>query len=314
MRLDGKGLKKWFPKMVQGPTVSRLIDMEYLSPFKIYAPVSINVSGLHTRMGDYVREEVEAAVNKPSITGNAIQHYIKYLLGKRAVVFCASIKHSKAVADAFNFNGISAAHIDGDTSSAQRDEWIGQFNRDKIKVISNVDLFGEGFNVPAMEGAILLRPTQSLGLYLQQCGRALRPYPGKKEAIILDHAGNCLRHGLPDEDREWTLEDRAKPPRKPKESSSVKLCPQCLAAQLPGRPQCKYCDHIFEIKSRKIEEREGELSEISSSQIKKDRKREQGRAQSLQDLIQVGKQRRYKNPYAWARYIFNARQAKRLGR
>ncbi len=314
IRLDGKGLKPWFPMMVEGPNIQELTRDGFLSPCKIFAPSKIDTSGLHTRMGDYVKSELEMAVDKPRITGNAIEHYIKHMDGKRAVVFCASIRHSNHVVADFNANKIPAAHVDGETPTAERDAAIDRFRKGELKILSNVDLFGEGFDIPAMEGAILLRPTQSLGLYLQQCGRALRPYPGKKEAIILDHAGNCFEHGLPTEVREWTLNDQEIKGQGKSEGPSVKLCPKCFAAQLPGPPACIYCGFVFEIKPRKVDEVSGELSEVQEGQFRRENRQEQGRTESLNDLIILGKRRKYKNPYGWARFVFNARQAKKLGR
>lgn len=312
IRLDGKGLKDWFPVMVKGPTVPWLIEHGYLSPYKMYAPSTIDVSRIHTKMGDYVKSELDAAVNKPSITGDAILHYRKFMDGKRAVVFCASVNHSENVVREFNARGIPALHVDGETPTVQRDGAIELFRKGEVKILSNVDLFGEGFDIPAMEGAILLRPTQSLGLFLQQCGRALRPYPGKERATILDHAGNCLRHGLPDEIRDWSLEDRERTSRSKSDGPGVRVCPQCLGAQKPGRTECEYCGHTFEVKSRKIDEREGDLAEVTASNLKKQDRIEQGRAVSLQSLIELGKRRGYKNYYAWARFVFNARQKKKL--
>lgn len=156
-------------------------------------------------MGDFVRSELSTVVDKPLITGDAIAHYQRHAYGKRAVVFCVSVEHSKHVVSSFNAAGIAAVHVDGETPTEVRDDAIKHFARGNVKIISNVELFGEGFDCPSIEAAILLRPTKSLGLYLQQIGRALRPYPGKENAIILDHSGNCLRHGLPDEEREWSL-------------------------------------------------------------------------------------------------------------
>ena len=209
-RLDGTGLDKWFRVMVKGPSVAWLIENKYLSNYKLYAPSKVDLTNVRTRMGDYVGSELTAVVDKPSITGDAIKHYKKLADGKRAVVFCASIEHSKHVVKQFLDAGIPAAHVDGETDINERDAAIRRFRDGTIKILSNVELFGEGFDVPCIEAAILLRPTQSLGLYLQQVGRSLRPNPGKDYAVILDHAGNCERHGLPDDEREWTLAGREK--------------------------------------------------------------------------------------------------------
>lgn len=310
-RLDGAGLRKYFSEIVHGPSVEWLIQNKYLSNYKLYAPATINTEGIHTRMGDYVQSELSAVIDKPSITGDVISHYQKYANGKRAIVFCVSVEHSKHVVSQFLGAGISASHVDGDTDSFERDKAIHRFKNGDCKILSNVDLFGEGFNVPNMEAAILLRPTQSLGLYLQQVGRSLRPSEGKTQAIILDHAGNCRRHGLPDDPREWSLDGRdAK--KKNNDSERIKICPKCFAAAFPGRRECPHCKHVFELKPREVEQKDGDLKEIDLNAERRRRFAQQGKAQSMDELIALGKQRGYVRPYAWAAHIFRARQAKKL--
>lgn len=313
-RLDGRGLNKWFTSMVKGPDVSWLIENKFLADYRLYAPSTVSLAGVHTRMGDFVKSELSAAVDKPTITGDVIRHYQRYAGGKRAVVFCVSIEHSKHVVAQFQAAGIPAAHVDGETDGETRDREIQRFERGETLVLSNVELFGEGFDLPAIEAAILLRPTQSLGLYLQQVGRALRPSEGKANAIILDHAGNCERHGLPDEPRDWTLLGRGeKKQASDGSSASVKICPKCFAAQFSvGRPACKLCGHVFETKPREIEHVDGELVEVDPAAVRLQRAREQGRAESLQDLIALGRRRGYKKPEAWAHHIFRYRQARKL--
>lgn len=311
LRLDGMGLGKWFSAMVNGPSVQWLIANGYLASYKLYAPSKLNLSKVHTRMGDYVQSEISALVDKPTITGDVIKHYKKLCNGKRAVVFCVSVKHSLHVVEQFNQAGISAAHIDGETKMEERDEKLNQFRNGSIKVLSNVDLFGEGFDLPSLEVAILLRPTKSLGLYLQQVGRSLRTYENKSFAIILDHAGNCEQHGLPCENREWTLAGNKGNKEGSKNEISVKICPKCYAAQKPGELYCIYCNHQFEDNSRVVNEVEGELVEVDHEALRKIRKRQQGGAQSLEELTELGRKRGYKRPRLWAKYIFNAREAKR---
>ena len=310
-RLDGQGLKPYFSCMVNGPSVEWLINQKYLSPYKLYAPVSINLAGLHTSMGDFVKSELSDRVDKPSITGDAIQQYTKYATGKRAVVFAVSIEHSKHIAAQFNATGIPAAHIDGETDITMRDYNIERFREGKIKVLSNVDLCGEGFDLPALEAAILLRPTKSLGLYLQQCGRTLRTFPGKSHAIILDHVGACATHGLPDDERQWTLEGRDKN-NDNGNSIHVKICGRCYAAQRPGSKECKFCGHIFEVESRKVEQIPGELSEVDVIQMRRQRNMEQGRCKTREELISLGQQRGYRNVNGWVYMIMQSRQRKKL--
>lgn len=312
-RLDGTGFEDFFQAMVQGPTMRELIDEGFLSDYKLFKPPAINTKNLHTIMGDFVKSELVDLMDRPSITGNAIEHYRKHAKGKRAVVFCVSIKHSEDVVRDFNEAGIPAAHVDGETPPDIRKHTIKRFRNGEIKILSNVELFGEGFDLPALEAAILLRPTMSLGLYLQQIGRALRPSPGKSHAIILDHAGNCERHGLPDEDRDWSLKGINKADGNGSiPSVSIRTCPKCYAAQAPGQPKCQFCGFIFEAKGRKIDEKEGELVEVDPVLLRKQQRRIQGQCETKEDLIAEGIRRGYPRPEAWAHHVWQGRQAKLL--
>jgi superfamily II DNA or RNA helicase len=307
-RLDGKGLGEHFSIMIEGPTVAWLIENGFLSKFKVFAPSTVDTSTIHSRMGDFVKDELSLLMDKPSITGNAVENYIKYAKGKRALCFCVSIAHSKHVVEQFNANGITAAHIDGTMDGQERDKIVSDFSEGRILILSNVEILGEGFDVPAAEAAILLRPTQSVSLHLQQCGRVLRPSPGKEYAVILDHAGNCLRHGLPDDEREWSLEGREKRKKgdASKPSITVRQCKACYYVQAAKYDVCQSCGESLLGEGRKVEEKEGELHEITRER-KKIERQEQGKAASLESLIELGKARGYKQPYAWARHVLNGR-------
>ena len=310
-RLDGKGLDDLFSAMVPGPSVSWLIEQGFLSRYRAFAPPPPDLSGLHTRMGDFVRSENEAAMDKPTITGDAIAHYLRLARGKSAVAFCVSVKHSQHVAEQFRAAGIVAVHLDGNTPALERRNAVSAFRRGEIKVLTNVDLFGEGFDLPSLEVSILLRPTQSLSLYLQQVGRALRVSEGKEQAIILDHAGNIDRHGLPHDDREWTLEGRKK--RKSGAGAEagppVRQCPKCYAAHSPA-PKCPECGHVYVVQARAPEVVDAELVEVDLEAARKVRLQEQRECQSLGELIDLGKQRSYKKPVHWAAHYHSARKGK----
>jgi len=309
-RLDGAGLEKYFKAMVQGLTTQQLIEQGYLSKYKLFAPSKINTSKVHTRMGDFAKSEIEALVDKPTITGDAIKHYKKLCNGKRAVVFCTSIKHSEHVVDEFTAQGIRAVHLDGESQKGYRDLMLDKFRKGEIEVVSNVDLFGEGFDLPTLEASILLRPTQSLSLYIQQCGRCLRPSPGKEYAIILDHAGNTERHGLPDEDREWSLEGNKGNKTNQEAKLKIKTCPKCYAVQLPGKLTCDFCGYTYETQEREINHVDGELVEVDYEKLRKEKRAIQGQCQTKEDLIAEGIKRGYKCPRLWAQHIWNARQRK----
>jgi DNA repair protein RadD len=316
-RLSGEGLARHFKEMVVGPSVRELMDRGFLSKYKFYAPSKPDLSKTHSRMGDFVKEEIEEVMDRKTITGDAVKHYQKYAMNKKAVAFCVSIKHSQHVAESFRAAGIMALHVDGKTPHADRMKAFNAFADGEIKVLTSVAIFSEGLDLAALvgrevciEAAILLRPTQSLSLFLQQVGRALRRK--LEPAIILDHAGNYLRHGLPDDDREWTLSGRKKGKKKEEEAAvQVRQCPECYAVHKPA-PICPECQYKYPIQSREVEENDGDLEELNVEEIRRQKRKEQGGANSIEQLIALGKARGYKNPASWARHVFNGRKAKQM--
>jgi superfamily II DNA or RNA helicase len=312
-RLDGAGLgPPYFQRMICGPSPAWLIENGFLSKYRLFRPNTVDVSGLHKRMGDYIASESAALVNRPVITGDAIGHYRKHCPGARALAFCVSVEHSKAVAAAFMAAGIPALHVDGKTHDHLRDQMMADFAAGKIRVICNVDLFGEGYDCPALEAVILLRPTASVGMYMQQVGRALRTAPGKEYAIILDHVGNSLQHGDPDEERVWELTPGKEEKEKPK-VPPPRTCGYCWASNRAGATHCKVCKRAFPVESRQVDQVDGELDEVNQDELAARRaaKVEQGMAQTLEALTQIGTMRYGpdKGP-RWAMHVWEARQKK----
>lgn len=310
-RLSGEGLKDTFSTLLVGPTVGELIAQGHLSPYRLFAPPVTYTDGIHRRMGDYDKKELSQATDTPTITGCAVTHYTKLASQRRAIVFCVSINHAIHVASQFRDAGYTSASIDGKCSLWERRSLVSRFAKGEIQVLTSCDLISEGFDLPAIEVAILLRPTQSLALHLQQIGRALRPYPGKEYALILDHAGNTLRHGLPDDDRQWSLDGRES--RQASEADgptvSVRTCGQCFAAVRSPALTCPYCGFTFPLKPREVEEVKGTLEEVDRELIRLQQRREVGRAKDLDALFAIAKQRGYKPQ--WAYFVNKARQAKK---
>jgi superfamily II DNA or RNA helicase len=247
MRLDGKGLGAAFDELIVGPSVRELIDGGWLSRFAIFAPAperAVDLKGLRTVAGDYALGPLADRMSSDVIFEDVIKEFDKHLRNRSALAFCPTLDHSCATARMFRANGVNAVHLDGDTPAGERRETIARLGREPL-VITNCGLISEGLNVPVVGGIIMLRPTKSLGLYLQQIGRALRPAPGKDRAIVLDHASNVFRHGFPDTPREWSLADRPKQrgeaPVKRCAScgalipASARECPECGAAQPPQK-------------------------------------------------------------------------------
>lgn len=303
-RLDGAGLGRWYGEMVEGPSVAELISNGSLSPYRLFAPAMPDLSDVETLAGDFKQSALARAMDKPQIVGDAIGHYRRLCDGKRAVVFAAGVQNSKNIAAQFNQAGIAAEHVDGEMSTEQRDGAVERFRRGETLVLCNADLFGEGFDVPAIEAAILLRPTKSLSLHLQQVGRALRPAPGKDCAVILDHAGNSLRHGLPDDERAWDLADREKRKKADGPVVAVRQCKACFYVYRPA-PKCPQCGHVAAGVAREIEQVEGTLAEVTRDRLKVAARKEIGRAQSRQDLEKIARERGYKA--GWVDYMMKAR-------
>lgn len=316
IRLSGEGLSPPFDDLILGPTVAELTDGGSLAPARVFAPPLIETAGIHTRMGDFSRSELESAVDKPKITGDAVEHYKRLADGKRAVVFCVSVQHATHVAQEFRNAGYRAVSLDGGLDRSTRRDVVRDYQSGNIGVLTSCDLISEGFDCPGIEVGVSLRPTQSLGLWLQQVGRCLRP--GKPEAIIIDHAGNSVRHGLPNEVRDWSLQGirRGKQNRAHAETApSIRVCPNCFSAQESGRKTCIHCAHTFPIQARKVSHSKGELIELTPEQAAKAHaarhaRQEVGMSKSLDDLIRIGTARKYRDPEAWGRYVLAGRAKK----
>ena len=315
-RLDGKGLGELFEDLIQGPSVEELIKEGSLSDYTIYAPPSVDMSGVKMQFGEFAKRESEQRTGSTTVIGDAVEHYLKIIPNGQAIIFCTSILNSHKTVEQFLDAGIATAHIDGETHHRIRRETIEAFRRREIKVISNVGLFGEGFDVPALDAVIMLRATASLGMFLQMAGRSLRPAKGKKMAYIIDHVGNVARHGLPCMEREWSLAGSEK--KETESVESVRVCPKCFAVVKSFKKYCTHCKYVFEVQEREVQQIAGDLKALGKDEIKKREKElrlakkvEQGHCKDLQSLITLGRKRGYEKPEGWAKHVFNSRVNKK---
>lgn len=338
IRLDGKGLGRGyggsFDVLVQGISLRQLIEQAYLVKPIVYASkTKVDLTDVKKIGGDFDTDALANVMDKPVITGSAIEHYQKICPDVPAVAWCANVAHARHVAEQFNAAGIPAMSLSGEDDSAERDRALAALTAGTIKVITFAMLLVEGVDCPAIGAVILLRPTMSLASYLQTIGRSLRTIyaegmpldtieqrfaaidagPKGRFAYVLDHAGLVFRHGLPDEDREWDLAGQIKKKGKKKNQevlAPVLQCPQCYLVHDP-LPACPKCGHVYEVKVRKIDEVEGELAEITpevAERLKRDRQREVSGAKTIEDLEKIAAQRGYSR--GWAKHLFNARQHK----
>jgi DNA repair protein RadD len=263
-RLDQRGLAECFDELIVGPPVRELISQGWLADFTCYShPHTPDTSGFKIRGGDFAQDELGAAMLKPQLMGSAVEHYRRHLDGRPALAFAVTVAHAEALAAEFAAAGYRAVSVDGKLDDDERARRVGGLSDGTFQVVVSCELLGEGFDAPAVSGVLLCRPTQSLTVYLQQVGRALRPKPDGSKAVILDHAGVVMKHGLPDRVHPWDLNA---PKRKPAESAGVRICRSCFAANPAGARVCEACGEPFALAEPKAPPRtaNGELVEITS--------------------------------------------------
>ncbi len=317
-RLDGRGLGReyggHFDVLVEGPTVEALTTAGYLSPARVYIPPQIaDLAGLKTRGGDYAVGDAATRMDRPTVTGDAIEHYERICPGASAIVFCTRVQHAENVAAAFRDRGWKSESVDGTLPDAARRHRIRALGTGQLQILTSCEIVSEGTDIPIVAAAILLRPTQSLGMHLQQIGRVLRIAPGKTYATILDHVGNCVRHGFPDDPREWSLAGRMKG-KGDDRGPPFRVCPQCFAAFRPA-PVCPYCGFEYPINEREVDQVQGDLVEAGDQEknyirYQRNQMRAQvGRAADRESLERIAEDRGYKT--GWVDYILKARAKKK---
>ena len=251
-RIDGSGLADVNDLLIEGVDAQWLIEHEFLSPYDYYAP-NIRMPKFRIRRGDFDISQVTAFFrdNIKTIYGDTLSHYKRLANGKKAICYLPGVEASKQTAAMFRSSGIPTEHIDGTTPERERDRIISDFRDGKVKILCNVDIISEGFDVPDCECVILLRPTKSLTLFIQQAMRCMRYREGKR-AVIIDHVNNIDTHGFPDAKREWLLEGH--PKKKGEGASPVKCCKSCFACVPAGVKVCPHCGTPFEMEEHRSTE------------------------------------------------------------
>lgn len=330
-RLDGGGLDAHFDALVPGPSTAELIEIGALSDFVIYAPAVPDMGGVGKTAGDFAAGAAANVMMRPKLVGDIVAHWRERAAGLRTVGFACRVDHSLSMVDAFRAAGIPAAHLDGDTPAAERARIVRAYADGEVQVLWNVALFGEGFDLASVAGrdvtidaVIQARPTMSLSLHLQQVGRALRPAPGKR-AIILDHAGNAHRHGLPDDAREWSLAGRSKGGAANDNGPPPPVtCAGCFGQiRRPLPDACPYCGHELEAQRRaeEIKVEAGRLVELERSRAAAEERArknaeflEVANADSLDALVAIARKRGYRFPMQWAQHKWGGRMAKKAAK
>lgn len=215
IRSDGRGLGEMYEDLIMGPSVDTLVEDGFLVPMRYYAPSQPDMAYLESivdaRKGDYNEKKLGQYMeqNRPLI-GDVVKHYKRLASDRQAVVFASSVRHSMYLAEAFNKAGVSAEHIDGTTYHMERQRIYEDVHSGKTQVLTNCAVLIEGWDEPQISAVIMARPTKSVGSYLQMAGRVLRPFPGKEDAILIDHSGAVRELGFVNEERAWSLDPTEK--------------------------------------------------------------------------------------------------------
>jgi superfamily II DNA or RNA helicase len=306
-RLDGKGLGEIFDDMEVGVTAKWLVENGYLCHYDYYAPqIHLKDAKFVTQGGDYDTDDVSRKLDEAGIYGDVMKYFDPK---KKTIIYAPSLELSRKMVDVINdrYPGI-ARHFDGDTPKKEREEIIGKFRSGEIMCLSNRDLIGEGFDVPDCECCMLLRPTKSVSLYIQQAMRCMRPN-GAKKAVIYDFVGNCFRHGLPDDDREWNLTGKLKCRNESAEEGvTCRMCKHCFMVYPGNAKKCPYCGfdngrspHQIKEDERKELERITELRAKEKEATMRDRRREEAMCRSYGDFVRLARERGYDPGWAYMR-------------
>jgi len=319
MKTNGQGMGEWYDQMVCGPQIGWYIENKRLSEFRLFAPDTPDLSALRVTGGQYVANDVDSYMMSDErgkvLVGSAAKHYANNAMGLRNVSFCTSVKHAKMTAQIFNDAGIPSAAVSGESDPDYLKRVIRAFAKGEILNVCNAQLWGFGFDLAQASGVDVtiesmsdLCPSKSLPWQAQKWGRVLRMKD--KPAMIFDHAGNALEHGMPDQDREWSLEAAKKRGAGGEKTEPTRQCGECYFVMRPC-PTCPNCGHVFPIMGRQIEEVEGELIEVSETapRMKKPQivaiiAKEKG----LKGLLEYAKEEEYKDPLAWAKRQLKVRR------
>ena len=315
VRLDGKPLGDIYSTLVTGVSVRWLIEHQRLAPYEYYAPTAVETDGLRVQAGDYVIKDLEQLMSDRAIYSDVLKSWERIARNEKTIAYCVSVKHAQETAAMFCEAGYPAVEIDGGTPPKKRAQIMEDFRNGKIMVLCNVGIISEGVSIDDVTCCLLLRPTESHALFWQQGMRAMRYQPGKI-AKVIDCVGNYSRNPLFDADVEWSLTQslRKKPRINTEGDFYIRTCPSCFKV-FKTAAVCPYCGMEYPLHPREIKAHKGiELTRITirealEAELKRKQARmEQGRAQTFEELLAIGRAKGYKNPAYWAQQVMRGRR------
>ena len=285
IRLNSKKpLSDNFTSIIEGSSISYLIQENYLSKPKYYG-VSMNLSKIHIKNGEFDEKEQEKLFTETKIFSGLKENLEKHAKGLKTMIFCPSVNSSKQVA-----NELDCLHIDGNMQLNERNKILKEFEQTPGAIITNCAITTTGYDCPSIECIVLYRATTSLPLYLQMIGRGSRVTESKKNFTILDFGMNVQRFGYWHINRKWSLDIPKKKSRK-KDSFPVKFCPQCGAILAVNTRICEYC--LYEYPITEKEKIFAELEELSYKEVQRRIKE----AETIEEMEQIRQAKGYKVGY-----------------
>lgn len=305
-RGDGKPLGAIYDTLVEASSVRDLIAQGYLVPLRYYAPTKPDLAGLKLVRGDYQAKGIEDRFSTPEIVGDVVHNWFRIARDRRTVVFAGTVAHAAHIASRFRESGVSAEHIHCDMDTEVREAVLSRVASGETQVICNVGILTFGWDMPPVSCAVLARPTKSLVYYFQTVGRVLRPYPGKRDAIVIDHGGVVDELGFVDEPVPWALkfsgriQDKRKAQRRNK--SGPISCSGCGVVFEADR-KCPECGWEVPEKLRDLHVYDGELQEVDRQKRRANRHwTVPEKAQFYGELLRFAKIKGYKLGWAANKY------------
>ena len=305
-RLDGKPLTL-ADTLITGITANELIELGAISEYDYYAPdLNLNIDNVDMVAGEYNNGQLTELMCQSAIYGDVLKYYCTLGENRQAIAYCTSVKHSEQTAKNFRDNGISAISIDGGMSMKERNSRMELFKNGKVQILCNCNLISEGVTLPNASVALLLRPTCSLPLFIQQACRVLTPVEGKK-AVIIDFVNNIQKHGMPTDNHTWSLSQTIEKRKEFNEDGtlSIRQCESCFKC-FKTAPKCPYCGYEYKVKGRELKSvQDVELKKIEAVQKEEQEKQkkaarmEVGQCRTIAELQKIAKERGYAPGWVW---------------
>jgi superfamily II DNA or RNA helicase len=256
-----KGLGRLYQELIIAATTQDLIDLGYLSKFRVFAPAHPDLKGVRTIGGDYHEGDLGTVMDKTPLVADIVSTWLKHGVGQPTLCFAVNRLHAQHIRDKFDEAGIRAGYVDCFSTPSERIEVRSKFATGEFQVVCNVGVLTMGVDWD-VRCIILARPTKSEMLFVQIIGRGLRPAEGKDHCLILDHSDTTSRLGFVTDIHHDQLDDgKARISNARDRIKLPKECPRCACLRPPTTNVCPNCG--FEAKSvNPVHVVDGELREL----------------------------------------------------